>query len=306
MLLSVIIVNWNTCDLLANCLASVYRAIPIVQGLVEILVVDNSSYDDSKNMVRQQFPEVNLICNQENVGFARANNQAINASQGKYLLLLNSDTIIFPNSLRHLLSCAETQPDVAIVGPTLLNADGTFQASYGRFPSFLSYFWQLIGIARLVYGPYFPSASPEVSQQQQDVDWVGGACLLCRRIATDKAGLLDEHFFMYAEEMDWCYRIKQHGWRVCFTPKTSIVHLGGGSSKIVRPKVLAQQWRANLHFLHKHYNPLIAYAIQTLMVIVGCLRGLLFFIVALLDRKRKEKWWAKVTENVNLIFLRTS
>lgn len=306
MQLSVIIVSWNTRNLLHDCLASLKDAAKTLQVETEIIVVDNNSHDDSVAMVRQQFPMARLICNSENVGFARANNQAITASQGEYLLLLNSDTVVPPNSLEPLLACLTTQPDVAIAGPVLLNADGSFQASYGYFPSLFSYLGQLLGIASYIYGPYFPSAPPESSQQMQDVDWVGGACLLCRRSAAVAVGLLDERFFMYVEEMEWCYRMKHHGWRVCFTPQAAIIHLGGGSSDTVRPQVLARQWQANLYFLHKHHGLLPASLMRFLVAMVGTSRAFLFAVAALLNRKKKRQWQAKAIENINLALLRAT
>lgn len=304
MKLSVIIVNWNTCDLLHDCLASLQKASKAFQAQIEIFVVDNNSDDHSVAMVRQQFPMVRLTCNSENVGFARANNQAIALCQSKYILLLNSDTVVSPNALNQLYSFMEIHPDVAVVGPTLLNVDGSFQASYGQFPTVSTYFWQLLGLASFFYGIHFPSASPENSQTTQDVDWVGGACLLCRRSALATVGLLDEQFFMYAEEMEWCYRFKQHGWRVCFLPPATIIHIGGGSSEIARPKVLARQWRSNLYFLRKHHHAAAAGFIRLLVLLVGAGRALLFAAAAMLHKRKRPQLQAKAIANANFALLR--
>lgn len=305
MQISIIIVNWNTRDLLAQCLESVARAVQSCgPNFAETIVIDNGSTDGSVAMIETDFPWVRCLQNQENIGFARANNQAIALSNSQYVLLLNSDALIPSNTLNRLYSFMEAQPDVAVVGPTLLNIDGSFQASYGQFPTISTYFWQLLGLASFFYGTHFPSASPEDSQTTQDVDWVGGACLLCRRSALATVGLLDEQFFMYAEEMEWCYRFKQHGWRVCFLPQATITHVGGGSSEIVRPKVLARQWQSNLYFLRKHHHIAAAGLIRSLVLLVGAGRAVLFTAAAMLHKQKRPQLQARAIANANLALLR--
>lgn len=303
--LSIIIVNWNTRDLLAQCLESVAIATQNYSpNFAETIVVDNGSSDGSVAMIETDFPWVRCLQNQENIGFARANNQAIALNQSKYVLLLNSDTVVPPDALNQLYAFMEIHPDVAVVGPTLLNVDGSFQASYGQFPTVSTYFWQLLGLASFFYGTHFPSASPENSQTTQDVDWIGGACLLCRRSALATVGLLDEQFFMYAEEMEWCYRFKQNGWRVCFLPQATIIHIGGGSSEIVRPKVLARQWQSNLYFLRKHHHTAAAGFIRSLVLLVGAGRAVSFAAAAMLYKQKRLQLQARAIANANLALLR--
>jgi len=175
--LSVIIVSYNTRDLLARCLQSVAGAVGVElrvdtsshpepsSRLTEVLVVDNASSDGSAEMVRSCFPWVRLIQNEQNVGFAAANNQAIHRSCGRYILLLNSDARLQPNAVQTMWALLEKNGAIGIVGPTLLNSDGSFQASHAKFPTLRSCVVSLLGLSRLIYGPYFPSASPEISRK---------------------------------------------------------------------------------------------------------------------------------------------
>jgi hypothetical protein len=243
--LSIIIVNWNTCNLLAQCLASVFDNRPT--SSFEVWVVDNASSDGSSLMVQDRFPQVHLIENKENVGFARANNQAIQMSQGRYILLLNSDTIVHPNALEHLVQFIDQRAQVGIVGAQLLNEDGTLQPSWGKFPTVWS---ELIGKNVREWHPY----STQNGILAYEVDWVGGACLLICRAAIEQVGLLDESFFMYSEEMDWCFRVKKLGWAVCYYPAAQIIHLGGQSSRQANARMKAELYRSKLMFFDKHYD----------------------------------------------------
>ncbi len=241
--LSVIIVNWNTRDLLDQCLRSIYST---SQDLVfETLVVDNGSADDSLAMVRQHFPQVRLVENQANVGFARANNQGIRLSQGRYVLLLNSDTIVLPHALKEMVRFGDTRPDAGIVGCKLLNGDGSLQESWASFPTFWS---EVLGRnfrARRLVGKMLLT---------YEVDWVGGACLLARRAAIDEVGLLDESYFMYSEETDWCFRMTQQGWKVYYLPDVEVVHLGGGSASRANVIQLVRLYESKIRFFRKHYG----------------------------------------------------
>jgi GT2 family glycosyltransferase len=260
--LSILIVNWNTRELLRDCLNSIYET---VEGLAfDVIVVDNNSGDGSQEMVRQQFPQVQLIENAANVGFARANNQAIAASRGRYVLLLNSDTIVQPGALRAMLTYADGYPDVGVVGAHLLNADGSFQASHTRFPTLRREFLILSGLGRLLFGRWYPSHSPEQSRAVADADYVEGACMLARREAVDQVGGLDEGYFMYAEEVDWCFSMRRAGWRVVYLPQARIVHLGGASSKS-NTRREAVLYRSRVRFFRKHYGPVHATLLKGLI-----------------------------------------
>jgi N-acetylglucosaminyl-diphospho-decaprenol L-rhamnosyltransferase len=248
--LSIVIVNWNTRQLLAECLASVYAHPPGCE--FEVVVADNGSTDGSCDMVRQRFRQARLIENRDNLGFARANNRAIRASSGQYILLLNSDTRVLPGSLTALVRCADDHPDAGVVGGKLLNPDGSFQSGGGVFPTIRSELALLTGTARWFFSPYFPSYPPMGSQVTRPCDWVGGGCLLARRIACAHVGLLDEGYFMYSEEVDWCYRMRQAGWGVLFCADAAVLHYGGGSAKRSSFQQMHRLYASKVRFLAQH------------------------------------------------------
>ncbi len=249
---SVIIINWNTCDLLSNCLDAASQFGGDLVG--EIIVVDNGSTDGSQAMLRARFPQVRLIQNNKNLGFAQANNQALAVSGGRYALLLNSDALLTANALQAMLSLAESKPRAGIVGACLLNADGTFQASHTSFPNLWQEFLILSGLGRLRFGRHYPSHGPEEDKGPQIVDYVEGACLLVRQEAFEGAGGLDEGYFMYAEEVDWCYTMREKGWQVWYQPAAKVTHLGGGSSRRRQGQREADLYRSRIRFFQKHYG----------------------------------------------------
>ncbi len=267
--LSLIIVNWNTRELLADCLASVIRShrsgvrgqepeglTPDACSLTtEVFVVDNASSDGSAAMVRERFPWARLIENAENVGFAQANNQGVRQAIGRYVLLLNSDTVVPAGAPESLIAFGEAHPQAGIVGAKLLNPDGSFQAGPNQFPTLASVMLESWGIIqRLTRNPYYPSFPPARSATPLQCDWVGGACLLARRAAIEQVGLLDEHFFMNSEEVDWCYRMKRRGWEVWYTPTATIIHLGGASAQRSTPAQRLRTYRGKALFFAKHHG----------------------------------------------------
>lgn len=258
--LSIIIVNWNTRDLLAQCLHSIYDTTGHLS--LEIIVVDNASTDGSQEMVRQQFPHVCLIANLENVGFARANNQAMSVSNGRYMLLLNSDALLSANAVQTMIDLAEAKPQAGIVGAQLLNPDGSFQASHAPFPNLGQEFLILSGLGRMFYGRWYPSRGPEEDKGPQMVDYVGGACLLVRRETVEEVGGLDEGYFMYAEEVDWCYTMREKGWQVWYQPAAKVIHLGGGSSRNRRTQREADLYRSRVRFFRKYYGDRAAWLLK--------------------------------------------
>lgn len=226
---AIVIPSWNTRELLRACLRSVAATCGDIP--MEVAVVDNGSADGSPQMVREQFPDVRLIENTENRGFARACNQGIAATTASYVILLNSDARFVPGTLHALLALAEAQPRSAVVGALIRNDDGSFQASYSTFPSLGQEFLMLTGLGRLVYGPWYPSQGAEEQGGARRVAWVSGAGMLVRRTALRDIGAFDERYFMYAEEMDLCCRCLRAGWEVWYEPTAVIIHLGGGSSR---------------------------------------------------------------------------
>ncbi len=261
---SIIVVNWNTHDLLADCLNSVAATARELD--LEIIVVDNASTDGSQTMLQQTFPHVRLIANTENVGFARANNRGLAACQGRYALLLNSDALLTANALQAMLDLAESRPRAGIVGAHLRNRDGSFQASHSPFPNLWQEFLILSGIGRLLYGRWYPSHGSEENEGPQVVDYVEGACLLVRRAAFEQVGGLDEGYFMFSEEVDWCYAMREKGWQVWYQPEARVIHLGGGSSRNRRPQREADLYRSRIRFTRKHYGITAAWLLKAQIV----------------------------------------
>jgi N-acetylglucosaminyl-diphospho-decaprenol L-rhamnosyltransferase len=249
MSLRIIIVNWNTRDLLAACLQSIFEHPPL--GPFGVTVVDNASSDDSVAMLRGQFPDVTLVENDLNRGFAAANNQAMAASS-EDVLLLNSDTRVLPGALAALQSCAVENPRAAIVGGQCFNPDGSFQSSYCDFPGLLSESLLLLGLARWAYSPHFPSHRPENSQSARGCDWIGGACLWVRRQAIAQVGMLDEAYAMYVEEVDWCWRMQRAGWTVHYCPGAHIIHHGGQSANRLALRQQVLLYRSKALFLERY------------------------------------------------------
>ncbi len=228
--LSIILVNYNTRELLRDCLESLFANKPAAD--CEVIVSDNGSADGSLKMLAEEYPQVRVIANHENLGFARANNRAIEQSQGKYLLLLNSDTLVIDrDSFDKMFKYMEGHPDTGVLGCMLLNRDHSIQLSCGRFPTLFNEFRQKL--INMVFSgkiePFYGKIMAEY-REEHPVDWVTGACMMVRREAAQQAGLLDEGFFMYFEDVDWCRRINSYGWQVVYFPGTRVVHLLGGSA----------------------------------------------------------------------------
>ncbi len=282
--LSVIIVNWNTRDLLAQCLRSVYDT---AEGIrLEVLVVDNASTDRSADMVREHFPQVRLLRNDENVGFARANNQAAVESEGRYLLFLNSDAILQLGAIGSLLGLAEAQPRAGIVGAQLQNPDGSFQASHSPFPNLWHEFSILSGLGRLLYGYWHPSHGPEDEKGPQIVDYVEGACLLVRREAYLSTGGMDEGYFMYAEDVDLCYAMRKQGWQVWYQPAAKVTHVGSGSSRNRRIYREADLYCSRVRFFRKNYGKYASICITAQILAFTAIKLLFHTILCLISRNR--------------------
>jgi N-acetylglucosaminyl-diphospho-decaprenol L-rhamnosyltransferase len=230
---SVVIVSWNTRDLLRQSLASV-AASPLV---TETFVVDNASDDGSAEMVRAEFPRASVISNETNLGFGRANNLALSRARGEYVLLLNPDAQIEGSALERLVASLERNPRAAMAGPLVLDADGSVQSTRRRFPTTASLFvestplQQMLSPTHRIFRDYY--VLDRSDQVAQETDWLVGACLLVRRTALEQVRGFDERFFMYFEETDWCRRFKQAGWSVIFEPEAHARHLGGQSSEQV-------------------------------------------------------------------------
>ena len=253
MKLSIIIVSWNVREDLLRCMRSIDENKP--SCTFEIIIVDNASTDDTANMIKKSFSEVKLITNHQNRGFAAANNQAIEQSQGEYVLLLNPDTILHPKSLDILVRFMDNNKDVGACGPKLLNDDGTTQRSVRHFPDFCSALYRntIFRTLRLFHKQYHRYRMLDFSyDRQMEVDILMGAALMTRRSIINEIGAMDESFFMYYEEADLCYRIKQAGWHITFIPTAVITHLGGQSSGQIPVRTRIRMLKSLLIFFRKH------------------------------------------------------
>ncbi|HOU15963.1 MAG TPA: glycosyltransferase family 2 protein [Anaerolineae bacterium] len=257
--LSVIIVNWNVCDLLQRAIASVYAAWDGRLGL-EIIVVDNASHDDSVAMLRRTFPDVQVIANTENRGFTGGNNQGLAAATGDFLLLLNPDTEIVGDALPRMVEYLRNHPGVGMLGPQLLNPDGSVQSSRRRFPTlpvlFLESTWLEKLAPRKALRHYYAKEQPD--DLVQDVDWITGAAMLTRREVVAQVGGMDEGFFMYSEELDWCRRIREVGWRVVYFPEARVIHHEGKSSEQVVPARHIYFQSSKVRYARKYHGAAIA------------------------------------------------
>jgi len=250
--LSIVIVSYNTRPELEVCLASLVDHPPTTSH--EIVVVDNASSDGSPAAVRTKWPQITLINAGDNLGFARATNLGIRATTSRLVLLLNSDTISPPGSIDQLVKVLLPRGDVAVVGPRLVNVDGLLEVSFGPMISPIAELWQkclVLGHARGT--PVLSDLAERRARSERLVDWVSGACLLVRRADAVAAGLLDERFFLYGEDVDFCAAIRRTGRHVIFTPLVKMVHHRGRSGAHAPATASAAYRRSHLAFYQKHH-----------------------------------------------------
>ena len=289
-LLSIIIVSWNVRDLLRTCLQSLQR----VQSEMafEVIVVDGGSADSSPDMVATEFPWVRLIVSQENLGFPRGNNVGLAQARGEYILLLNPDTEMFPQALSRMLAYLSEHDDVGLVGPQLLNPDKTIQSSRRRFPTLvtglLESTWLEKFAPQAVLQRYYALDLP--LDQIHDVDWVTGACMLTRRSVVVQVGEMDEAYFMYSEELDWCRRIKDAGWRVVYLPEAKVLHhVGKSSEQAVTARHINFQ-RAKLRYFRKYHGRTAAAFLRLFLLLNYLIQMKVEAIKGILGHKRPLRW----------------
>ena len=255
MTLSIIIVNYNVKHFLHQCLKSIETATKHIQ--TEIFVVDNNSVDNSVDMLNNDFPYINLIVNNENVGFAKANNQAIKRAQGEYILLLNPDTIIQENTLHETINFFEEHPEAGGLGVKMIDGNGNFLPESKRsLPNPSIAFYKIFGLSRLFpkskkFGQYHLNYMDE--NEICEIDVISGAFFMTRKVVINKIGMLDESFFMYGEDIDLSYRIQKSGYKNFYFPKTSIIHYKGESTKKTSVNYIFMFYNAMIIFVKKHY-----------------------------------------------------
>lgn len=283
---TVLVVSWNTRDLLRECLA----ALGAVSRLrVQTIVVDNASSDSSAEMVRAEFPTVRLLPLVDNLGFVGGNNLAFaeSDSSARYVLLLNPDAILRPDALEKLVAVMNSHPDSGAVGPLTLNPDFTLQPSWTRFPTIWS---EVRGVHnRRFTGSRQPAAQDAESVRAlpdaMPVDWVSGACLLVRReaLSRDLADILfDPDFAMYCEETDLCYRLHQAGWRTYFAPQAEVIHHYGQSSRQAPIRTVKLLYQSKITFFRKHYGPAQTFILKVGAGSASALKWALYSLLAML------------------------
>lgn len=256
MKVSVILVNYNSSKLLRQCLKSIYEQTKDIP--FEVIVVDNASSDNSRQIVRLEFPTVQLFESSENLGFSRGNNLGASLAKGIYLLFLNTDTILFENSIKLLADFLDEYPEVGAVGPKILFEDKSFQLSAGRLPNLFGEFMDKIvySLARKWRKVMCPMLERWHSTTKA-VGWLTGACFMVRQKAFLQVNGFDEKIFMYFEDKDLCKRINSSGWQIMYYPSTSIIHLLAGSSSNVDKQKINELYRTSqLYYYRKHLGRL--------------------------------------------------
>lgn len=254
-MVSLVIVNWNAAKYLEECLTSIGAG--RYPWPIEVIVVDNLSSDDSVSMVRRLFPHVTLIQNDDNLGFSKANNIGIRRASGKYVALVNSDVHVLNDCVQQLVQYLETHPDCGMVGPKIIGGDGKQQNSHRGFPRLWSMLCRAVALDRLF--PNTPLFSGYLLNSRSlggptPVEILSGCFLVVARTALDEVGLLDEAFFIYGEDMDWCKRFWRAGRRVIFLPSAESIHYGGASSANAPLRFFVEMQRADLQYWQKHHS----------------------------------------------------
>ncbi|MCD6350583.1 MAG: glycosyltransferase family 2 protein [Armatimonadetes bacterium] len=253
--ISVCILNWNTREQLRRCLQSLREH---AAGLdVEVIVVDNASADASAQMVREEFPEVQLIANDQNVYYAAGNNQALERAQGEFVLLLNPDIVVTPGAIEELKACLLRHPRAGAVAPRLVYPDGRLQASCRTFPTPDVVFYEALGLSRLFprsrrFGKY--RMTWWAYDDERQVDQPMASALMLRRQALEEVGLFDEQFPMFFNDVDLCKRLKDAGWEIWFTPAATMIHEHGAATGQVAVRMALESYRSQLRFYAKHYR----------------------------------------------------
>ena len=250
--LTIVIVSYNTRDTLVRCLKTLHDSPPKVAH--QIIVVDNASSDGTVDLIHAKWPSLRIIQMDFNAGFSAANNAAIHSSQSELVLLLNSDTVPAPNSIDNLVSALDDNSDVAAAGPRLINLSGQVELSFGRMISPWNEAWQkLITLGITEQFPFVTSWLKRKTHTTHYPDWISGACMLVRRTDGDTVGWLDERYFLYTEDVDFCAALRAVGHRILFTPNAEVVHIGGqsGSNDPLATRYLYR--RSHLAFYAKHH-----------------------------------------------------
>jgi GT2 family glycosyltransferase len=296
---SFIIVSWNARDFLVQCLDSLFAQADCYP--MEVIVVDNASTDGSVGTLERRFPQVRLIVNSTNLGFAKANNLGILASSGQYVCLVNSDVRMLPCCIHRLVEYCEEHPEVGMVGPRVIGGDGKLQRSCRGFPSVWNMFCRALALDVMfpqcrIFTGYSLWHWPQDSLRPVDI--LSGCFWLVRRQALARVGMLDESFFMYGEDMDWCKRFRNHGWRAVFVPAAEAIHYGGASSANAPMRFYVERHRADLRYWQKHHSSLAVVGYFALTCLHLMLRAVGHSLVFLLTGAKRADAGYKVRRSL--------
>ena len=279
--LSIVLVCWDNKDYLEPCLRSLY--VGGMRSRFDVVAVDNGSTDGSQGLLREQFSDVKIIQNDHNVGLGKASNQGIEATRGRYVLLLNNDTLVNGASLDAMVEYLDNNPNTAAVGGQLLNSDGSVQSCYNNFPSLHEEFLIATRLGERLW-PGYPAIVKD--NQVRAVDWMGSACLMLRRAALDQVGLLDEEYFIYGDEADIQYRLRKAGWDIHYLPQATTIHYGGRSmNRWSRRRMV---YRGKLLFFRKNYGSLQTVALCLMLGFLSLFK-IVIWGAALSSPRRRER-----------------
>jgi GT2 family glycosyltransferase len=293
--MSIVLVCWNNLDYLEPCMVSLFEG--EIRSTFDVVVVDNGSTDGSQAMLAKKYPQVQIIQNKGNVGLGRASNQGIEATSGRYILLLNNDTIVDGPSLDAMVDFLESNSEAGAVGCRLLNPDGSFQSGYADFSTLLEEFLITTRLGDLVREGY-PSHGD--TDQVKAVGWLSSACLLLRRCALDQVGFLDEEYFIYGDETDLQYRLNKAGWKVYFLPTANIIHYGGRSMDRWRRRKMV--YRGKMLFYKKNYGFIKTLLLRTMFGVLSSIK-MLGWGIAYLFPQWRERAQLELCSNVDVLRL---
>ncbi|MBD3413592.1 MAG: glycosyltransferase [Candidatus Aminicenantes bacterium] len=268
--LSVILVNYNGKDIIERCLDSILENVQEINH--EVIVVDNHSTDGSEALIQNNYSQIRLLCNSDNLGFSKANNQGIKASQGHYILILNTDTYVPSHSIKALLKLMKQNSEVGAVGPALLRGEQDYQISFGGKVSFFS------ECAKKLFLNHYYRLKLRKDLSERDVTWLSGACLMTRRDILESVGMFDERFFLYFEDIDLCMRIKEQGWRLVYFPAAKIFHRGGASTELNKLDSRYHYRKSQIYFYSKHSSSLSCVFLKLYLsvhFVLGVFQGIL-------------------------------
>lgn len=283
--MSIVLVCWNNKAYLDPCLKSLYEG--GLKSSFDVVVVDNGSTDGSQQMLAEKYPAVALIQNEKNMGLGKASNQGIEATNGRYVLLLNNDTLVNGPALDVLVEYLDAHPEAGATAGKLLNPDGSFQSGFASFSTLLEEFLIVTHIGEMLW-PGYPSHGD--SNEIKETGWMSSACLLVRRAALDQVGLLDESYFIYGDEADLQYRLNKAGWKVVFLPNSSIIHFGGRSMD--RWKRRKMVYRGKMMFYKKNYGFLNTLLLRMMFFVMSFLKLLVWcagFVIPRLNEQAKKE-----------------